>query len=349
MDSIVTYYLLWQFLKTLLLVLFGLAGLLIVFDILANADTVLENHSSVSGPLLFYTVLRLPQIITLLIPMSVLFSVTIVLVRMVLSQEITALRAVGMPVYSIAGRFVLGGVIVCGLHFMFANSILPTSATYLRLWADQDYQGLPHTINLRDRDARGWFASDQYFVSAKTASPDGRVLYDVEIIERGQDGIIVQVYKTERAEYDGMEWQFTNLSPLSEMLRLVFKPAAFKAIHETEAEMTYSELALLLEKQSFGQQMDGRYQTWYNFKLARPLSSILMILIAAPMALQMGARGRIYKVVFWIIFFGFVYFILENLFLSFGETGALSPLLSVWAPPGFGLLMSVWILLLLEG
>lgn len=341
-------YILRQFFLRFVLILLALTALLVVFDILANADVVLEHQNRVLAPLFSYAGLRLPQILSLLVPMASLFSAAVVFAQLVARQEMIALRGFGLPIYRIAGCLLFGGLVICGLHFVFANTVAPKAASYLQSWAQQDYRGSPDEILLR-ADAKGWFASHNHFVSAKHVSTDGHILYNMSIIERGEDGLIERVITARKARYNGETWVLSGVQPPGASVELALMPSVFTAMHETEAEMSYAQLADIVEAGTENNGYGYRYEAWFHYKIAHPLSSLLMILIAAPMALQLARRGNILGVGFAIVLAGFCYFIFESLFLSLGETGILPPLLAVWSPPMLTLLISVWILLLLEG
>jgi lipopolysaccharide export LptBFGC system permease protein LptF len=73
-----------RFFMQWLMVLLALSGLLMVFDLLANADNVLKFHPGEVLPLWHYTVLRVQQITSFVLPLAVLVSAMVVLARMVL-------------------------------------------------------------------------------------------------------------------------------------------------------------------------------------------------------------------------------------------------------------------------
>jgi lipopolysaccharide export system permease protein len=75
------------------------------------------------------------------------------------------------------------------------------------------------------------------------------------------------------------------------------------------------------------------YETWLQKRIALPVSSILMILLAAPVALSFGRRDRGVASGMAIGFgLGFLYFITEGLVLSLGESGAVPPFFAAWLP-----------------
>lgn len=114
-----------------LLVLLALSGLLMVFDLLANADNVLKFHPGEVMPLWHYTVLRVQQIISFVLPLAVLIAAMAVLTRMVLSQEMVILHSVGIPVFYVLGVLGCATAVIAFLHLAFANTILPhSSATH---------------------------------------------------------------------------------------------------------------------------------------------------------------------------------------------------------------------------
>jgi lipopolysaccharide export LptBFGC system permease protein LptF len=104
-----------------LLVLLALSGLLMVFDLLANADNVLKFHPGEVMPLWHYTVLRVQQIISFVLPLAVLIAAMAVLTRMVLSQEMVILHSVGIPVFYVLGVLGCATAVIAFLHLAFAK------------------------------------------------------------------------------------------------------------------------------------------------------------------------------------------------------------------------------------
>jgi len=64
--------------------------------------------------------------------------------------------------------------------------------------------------------------------------------------------------------------------------------------------------------------------------LAQPLGGVLMVLLAAPICLQIQSNGRRNLVSAGVFAMGFLYFILQSILLALGEKGGIPPFLAAW-------------------
>jgi lipopolysaccharide export LptBFGC system permease protein LptF len=66
-------------------------------------------------------------------------------------------------------------------------------------------------------------------------------------------------------------------------------------------------------------------------KIAFPLVTVVMTLIAVPFAITTGRRGAMYGIGIGIVL-AIVYFIVMSVFVALGQGGVLTPVLAAWAP-----------------
>jgi lipopolysaccharide export system permease protein len=337
-----------EFIIKMLGILFGLCALLLVFDIAANADDVLQHHSDIFQAIGNYARLRAPAIISLAIPFCVLLSMMSVFARMVRHQELVALRSVGVSIYRLISVFALVILAVVITHFIFANLVLPQSQSQMRQWESQDYRGKPNAI-AATHDPR-WITAGNLMIYVGDVQDDGFVLRNVDVIERGDNGEIQKYFEISKAIYDGSAWQVQTTDKMQMNLSLPFLPESFESMENEIGEMSYGALMRNIYADRVVDEDQKRlYWLWLQRKLAEPLSSLIMLLMAAPLALQMSRKGDIMKTSGMIVAAGFCFFITERLLLSLGETGYLPPLIAVWSPMAIFSLLAFWVILLIEG
>lgn len=333
------------FLKRFALILIGLTGILQLFDVLANADDILEFQDSVFGPLGTYIALRLPSILILCFPFATLLCAMMTLGKLVSSHEIIALRAVGISSYRIILTLSAALALIAGLHFLIANTILPHTSSTLRLWAENDFRATPGEEQIKD--VPGWFELNGNIIKVGRASDDGDALFNVDVIQRDEEGLMTNIRTIPELRFEDGAWisRTENIK-----LNLPFEPAAFSIVNEYEQEMSYGELfGALLQNQYISSAQKTLHTLWLQQKFTGPLSALIMLLVAMPIAMQISRRGQIMLVASVSLLSGFSFFILERLFLTLGETAYLPPLIAVWAPFALFALLSLWVLLLLEG
>ena len=66
-------------------------------------------------------------------------------------------------------------------------------------------------------------------------------------------------------------------------------------------------------------------------RVAFPLVTVVMTLIAVPFAITTGQRGAMYGIGIGIVL-AIVYFIVMSVFVAMGQGGVLTPVLAAWAP-----------------
>jgi len=101
-----------------------------------------------------------------------------------------------------------------------------------------------------------------------------------------------------------------------------------------------------LEAQGIGGTAMGNLQINLANKLAWPFASFIGVLLALPLALRFGKRGRTLGIALAIIAF-FAYYLMTSAASAFGRNGAINPFLAAWLP---NMIMGVAgvVLLLLE-
>src|SRR5204862_2502994 len=80
-----------------------------------------------------------------------------------------------------------------------------------------------------------------------------------------------------------------------------------------------------------GRPTDEARTGWWH-KISGPLSTLLMPLLAATAAFGLARSGQVLLRACIGMALGFAYFLVDNLSLALGNTGAYPPVLAAWAP-----------------
>lgn len=328
------------FLARLLLVLTALTLGVQLFDLLANAGDVVTG-TRVFAPLYHYAMLRLPQLVSVLLPLAVLLAALLTLVRLLRHNELVVLRGAGVSIYRTVTPMLLAALAVAPLHFLLADQIVSDTAESLRLWQEQDYRGRPPAEGIDEGPA--WIAVAESVINVAEASPDGRRLREVTVIERTRDGAMRSYMTAARAEYRDGTWLLHEVERLvvgqgrtSRHARLEWqvplRPGRFASRTTQPAELTYHQLRRLLSTPDRGNRPAYFYATWLHRKFTLPLSSVAMVLIAAPLGLMIGRRSNLLLGVAAGVAAGFLFFVFDNVVLTLGESGVLPAVLAAWVP-----------------
>jgi lipopolysaccharide export system permease protein len=96
--------------------------------------------------------------------------------------------------------------------------------------------------------------------------------------------------------------------------------------------MSYGELWTYIQKIQASGYDATRYLVDLHSKLSTPLLNLIMVLIGIPFALKTSRSGGVALSIGSSVMIGFAYGVIFYVFVSFGKSGVLSPILACWIP-----------------
>lgn len=333
------------FLEYLIIVWFGFTALLQIFDLLSNSGEIVDRFPGSLSALLIYSLWRLPEIASFLLPFSVLMALLLALSRMEKNNEILAFKAAGGP-YSFILFSLLPSVLgIALLHFALSDQVVPFSIAQL------EKNGM-NIEKKHKRDQEGiplWRRDGTTIVRVADVGKDGNLLVGVSVFERDRKGGLISRSFADRAIYHASDtyWELQNIRTVtldtgeqgkqyiesSAIWRSGLTPNDFADLSERPQGLPISQITPYASGDKIGARPAYFYQTWLFRRLFLPFTSLLMILLAAPVASSLQIRGR--NLAYGIgagFLLGFLYFIADGLSTSLGESGALPPILAAGMP-----------------
>jgi LPS export ABC transporter permease LptG/LPS export ABC transporter permease LptF len=320
--------------------------LLLVFTLFELLSDILRNQIS---PLTVgeYLLNVVPYFLYSTTPLSMLLAVLVTFGLLQRSNEITAIKATGISLYRIIIPVLIASAMVAGVLFLSDQLYLPytnkrqdalrnqikgkPAQTYLRpdrKWIfgqhndiyyyqffDPDrnvfdsvsvFQFDPHTFQITHRIAA---------VRAHWSDSMGRWIYE-EGWERSLKGSAIDKYR---------KFDVATYPELAEA------PAYFKKEIKQSSEMSYDELRNYirdLEESGFDV---VRLRVQLQKKIAYPLITLVMAVLAIPFALSAGKRSAVAGVA-TAIGIGVVYWTINGLFEAMGNLSQLPPAVAAWSP-----------------
>jgi lipopolysaccharide export LptBFGC system permease protein LptF len=122
-----------------------------------------------------------------------------------------------------------------------------------------------------------------------------------------------------------------NYTPFAERDLLLEPPKYFKSDTPDPDMMTYGQLQDFVARLGLSGADAGRYQVALQRKLAFPLVTLVMTLLAIPFAVTTGRRGALYGIGAALVI-AIVYWTSMSVLAAFGAGGLLPPTLAAWAP-----------------
>jgi len=190
-----------------------------------------------------------------------------------------------------------------------------------------------------------WVREGSVVIYVLEVQRDGRFLTEVALYKRDEQGNLIERTTARSARYRDRQWILTDVTiqtldvqgpriaqlpsmPWSTSLR----PTDFFNLAATSAQFSARDLRNLAESNNIGTRPAYTYDTWFQRRTTIPVIAFMMLLLAAPVA-QARVRGA--NLVMRLaagIGLGFLYFVVDGMALAMGESGAVTPVISAWAP-----------------
>lgn len=344
-------YVLREFLKLFVMVMAGLILMTLVFTTFDLVGDILRNRiplSTVGAYLLNLT----PSMIYQITPVSVLMAVLVTFSMLQRSSELVAMKATGISIYRLViPVFVIAGVLACGL-FAFDQYYLPQ--------ANRKQEALRNII--KGRPAQTTLNPDEkwMFGQQHTGEPD-RIFYyqffdpyantfaNLSLFEFDPStfGVTRRIFAARVAwNPDARVWSFENgwvrtMHGADQTGFQEFQKATFSEVHEEPGY--FKKEALQSQEMNFGQlkhyindlQQSGfdtiRLRVQLYHKLAYPLVTIVMAVLAIPFAISMGRRGSLTGIAA-AVGIVLVYWVTLGLFDAMGGGNLLPAAVAAWSP-----------------
>ena len=348
-------YVMRRFISLLLMILFSFLAVSLIFSFFELLNDIVRNKVS-ALTVGDYLLNQVPSLLYLPVaPMSVLLAVLVTFGLMQRSNEITAMKATGMSVYrTLVPILLIAGALAGGL-FLMDQWYLP--------YANKRVEMLRNSI--KGRTAQTYLRPSKWIFgeSDNSAGPDqSRRVYYYEFYEpeRNEFGgissfeldphtfqISKRVYAARATWRDNLQrWVFEkgwerafngdNVTDFRQFEVHTFPeinepPSYFKKEVRQSSEMNYEELRnYIRDLQQSGFDV-VRLRVQLQKKLAFPLITLVMAVLAIPFGLSGGRRGALGGVTVALLI-AVVYWVIAGLFEAMGNVSQLPPLVAAWMP-----------------
>ncbi len=347
------------------LVLFSFSILFIIFTFFELIGDIIRNRT----PLVTvgdYLINLIPFIVYQVTPLCALVAVLITFGSLSKTSEITAMKATGTSLYRIITPVLITTLLISIGLFAFDEFYLPA--------ANRRQEALRSVI--KDKPARTFLRPDRNWISGQTnnVGDPARIFYyqyfdasknafaNLTVFEFEPNTFILRrrIFaasthwddQTNRWIFEnGWERTFAGDTIAS------YKPfslATFPDIHEQPAyfkkedrpsqEMSYNELSTYIADLKQSGFDTKRLSVQLNKKLAYPLITLVMAILAIPFSLSMGKRGSLAGIAI-AIGLAIAYQVVAGLFEAMGNVNTLPAMLAAWTPDLLFALAGTYLLL----
>jgi LPS export ABC transporter permease LptG len=345
-PQILDNYILREFIGYVGMVLATFIVLTLVFTFFELLGDIIRNRVPVVtvGQ---YLLNFIPAVAYLMAPLSVLVAVLVTFGLMQKSNELTAMKATGISIYRAVIPVIAIAAVVSVALFLFDQFYLP--------YANKRQDALRNTI--KGKPAQTYLQPDRKWIFGEHNSiyyysffdPDRNRFGNVSVFEfvPGSFQIKKRIYAT-RVHWDEdlnkwifeQGWSRSFRGDAIENFRrfevatfeeLSENPQYFKKEVKQSSEMNFGELRHYIDDLQQSGFDVVRLRVQLQKKLAFPLITLVMALLAVPFALSAGKRGALTGVA-TAIGIAVVYWIVSGLFEAMGNVNQLPAILAAWSP-----------------
>ena len=323
-------------------------GLYVLTDLFERLDNFIEAGLSV-GMVLTYFVVKMPLVISQILPVIFLLSTVIQLCIMARSRELTALQAGGISLGVVANSMILCGIFWGGVQLGFSEYLgVAGERESARIWQEEvRKKNLAATV-LKDV----WFTDGDWIVSLGTLDPQAHGT-GFSGYELSDDGLsIKRIVQASTVTAEPNHWAlqdvrvytpdtFTQEQEPDFVLPLRQDPETFRLV---SAGTKPQQLPLwqlgdaISQLKSSGSNVEALRTAWHA-KLAYAASILVMAFVATAIV---SWKDNIYIAVTVALLCTFLYFAVYTLGTTLGQRGILHPFLAAWTANLIALFFAFW-------
>jgi len=347
-PNLLDLYVARTYVRMLAICIVGIMGLFYISTFLDKSDKLFKGQITLAT-LLQFLWWQTPQFLYYIIAIAVLLSAIVTIGLLTKNSELIVMRACGISIYRTALPLLVFAIMASGLLFAFEERVLAFSNRRAGYLNHIIRGGSPQTFDVVNRKWLIGRSGDvyhyQYFDPRRKELNALSVLrFDPATLALTERTYATQAVYAPRTPDDTQPWlgsggwvreladaQVKGYATFSS-IRLSLEPADY---FETEApapdRMNYAQLRRYIEELKMSGYNVSHHEVELQRKLAFPLVTLVMTLIAVPFAVTTGKRGAMYGIGVGIVL-ALVYWTAISVFAAFGASGLMSPTLAAWAP-----------------
>ncbi len=338
-------YVIRNFLQVYFYCIAGFISIWLIFDVSDNISTFIDQHVGLRLVVRYYAT-QLPQVLIILLPVSLLLSLLFALGRMSRANEVVSMLTAGVSLPRVLRPLIGIGLITVAATMALNYSLAPHAELARKMFISEVQARPGRYIQgqiFRNRtDSRTWFV--QNFL------PRSNTFNNVQVLQQDAHDNIVTNYVATRAFYrpETKTWELENVKVvhydhagniLDEQIYPSLKiehwsetPFRLGSANERAEFLSLPELREYLRFNSdFPPTLLAPFRTHLQYRLALPWTCFVVVCIAAPLGIGYSRRGVLSSVAA-AVFLVFSMNFLVHLFLALGEGYRVPAWIAAWTP-----------------
>jgi len=354
---IINRFLLKHFTRILLLSVAAFIGIYLLIDFFEKVSDFIDHQAS-AADYFSYFLHSIPFIFVQILPLAILMTVVLTLGTLGRSNEITALRACGISLWSIVQPFMVLALALSLLLLTLNEFVIPLNAKALHQLLEIKLKGQPPLSFKRNEI---WYRDQNRIIKIRVADPQQQKLHGVTVFNLDQSPKIIlrqeaplvtyrdgawHAHRVTERSFDDTHGDLLNIeTKQNQLLDLSRSPSDFALQTNQNDTLTFRQLLQMVSKLDQEGIDTTRQRVDMHTRLAAPFTCLIMAFLGVPFALQRGRNSNIALGIGLSLGIGVGYFILQSLVTAFGYSGALPPLLAAWTTNSIFLMLGIWLLL----
>lgn len=357
--SLLTRYLVREFLRLFALCLGGGVALYLVIDLFDRINIFIRYGADIKWVVLFL-LYKVPLMVYQIVPATMMLAILLTLGLMTRNNEVLALRTSGIPISRIAAPFV-GISMLVSLGAFLLNEFVVSPAyqqsEYIRRILIEGQ--VPFSMMVRDRI---WFKGEEGFYKIASFLPAKKEMQGVTWFTVVRPFQLSKRIDAARATWEEDQWVFYDVvermfrsGELIEITRadrksidLAETPEDFEVLRTETDEMPLRKLRHYIRKIESEGYDSTPYRVDLQVKISFPVLNIITAFLGIPFALRLPRIGGLAAATGMSLVLGFTFWVLFAVTVSIGQTGLLPPLVAAWAANILFAALGVYLLLRVE-
>ncbi len=335
-------YLLKQFIQTVLFGLLAFTSLFVVIDLMENLDDFID-HNVHTALIVEYYIVFIPEIIKLMLPVSVLFSALFTTSKMANLNELTAIKAGGVSMFRYILPILIVSFIISLFAVYFSGYIVPL-ANKRKISIEMNSLNKGYTFagsNIFFQDTPSRIVSISYF-----DEPNNNAMrVSIQDFDKNDVTKIIQRIDAPRMVYDTLQnnWVIPSgalrtfqgdhflTTPLNGYIldNVGFKPQDLIAKQLKPEEMNLTELDKFIADQLRAGNDIRKLLIEYHSRFSFGFTSLIIVLFGLPFSANKRKGGVALQIGINILI-TFVYLVMMKIIQAFGKNGSLDPIMTAW-------------------